>query len=502
MARPRQHAPEALHAQVMAACDAWLQGNSVHTLSLRSLARDVGCAPSTLLKLYGSFSNLLQYVNIETLDRMGAAVAGLEEAEPEPQLKALATAYWQYAQHEPYRWQMLFEYPLAEEGELDERQNHIIGRCSCASRRPCGVTSRRSPRSRRGVWRAPCGAACTAWCSLGSTTVSATGRGNRWRSASCSTSCSRTTLRGLRHLPDATWPGAARATPLRALLLDPGARRLNDNLFKNVLLLLLTFVAVPRYGWDTGCSPIWRRGCSSCRFFLFSAWGGTLADHLDKQRLVRRLKLLELATMLAAAAAVWFELFALLLALLFMMGTQSALFGPVKYAILPQHLAATELVKGNAWVNLGTFVSILLARCWRGCCLPGWCPGPRGDCAGAGGGGAGRAGRQLWGAAGAAQCHRACRLAAAIGDCRGAARRAARAAAAPGADRHQFLLVSGRLLFDSATGLGARDVAHGEEGAVSFLLGAFAFGVGAGALLCARLSAGAWSWGWCRSGCW
>lgn len=126
MARPRQHAPEALHAQVMAACDAWLRENPVHTLSLRSLARDVGCAPSTLLKLYGSFSNLLQYVNIETLDRMGAAVSWLEDAEPTPQLKALAMAYWQFAQHEPHRWQMLFEYPLADEGELDERQSHII----------------------------------------------------------------------------------------------------------------------------------------------------------------------------------------------------------------------------------------------------------------------------------------------------------------------------------------------------------------------------------------
>ncbi|WP_110655205.1 TetR/AcrR family transcriptional regulator [Salinicola halimionae] len=126
MARPRQHAPEALHAQVMAACDAWLRENPVHTLSLRSLARDVGCAPSTLLKLYGSFSNLLQYVNIETLDRMGAAVSWLEDAEPTPQLKALAMAYWQFAQHEPHRWQMLFEYPLAKDGELDERQSHII----------------------------------------------------------------------------------------------------------------------------------------------------------------------------------------------------------------------------------------------------------------------------------------------------------------------------------------------------------------------------------------
>ncbi|EGP18927.1 hypothetical protein GME_14238, partial [Halomonas sp. TD01] len=55
MARPRQHAPDALHAQVMHACDEWLAKQPVHGLSLRALAREVGCAPSTLLKLYGRF---------------------------------------------------------------------------------------------------------------------------------------------------------------------------------------------------------------------------------------------------------------------------------------------------------------------------------------------------------------------------------------------------------------------------------------------------------------
>lgn len=126
MARPRQHAPEALHAQVMAACDAWLRENPVRTLSLRALAREIGCAPSTLLKLYGSFNNLLQYVNIETLGRLHGAVEGLVDASPELQLKALASAYWQFAQQEPYRWQLLFDYPLAQEGELDQRQSSMI----------------------------------------------------------------------------------------------------------------------------------------------------------------------------------------------------------------------------------------------------------------------------------------------------------------------------------------------------------------------------------------
>ncbi|GEK48044.1 WHG domain-containing protein [Halomonas pacifica] len=127
MARPRQHAPEALHAQVMAACDAWLQERPVHELSLRALARDVGCAPSTLLKLYGSFNNLLQHVNLETLARLKEAMVPADTNETlASQLRTLALAYWRFARHEPYRWQLLFDYPLAQEGELDRRQSDMI----------------------------------------------------------------------------------------------------------------------------------------------------------------------------------------------------------------------------------------------------------------------------------------------------------------------------------------------------------------------------------------
>ena len=127
MARPRQHAPEALHAQVMAACDDWLQSNPVHALSLRALAREVGCAPSTLLKLYGSFGNLLQHVNIETLARLRMVIEPLTEGvAPERQMRSLELAYWQFAQREPFRWQLLFDYPLAQEGELDQRQSDMI----------------------------------------------------------------------------------------------------------------------------------------------------------------------------------------------------------------------------------------------------------------------------------------------------------------------------------------------------------------------------------------
>lgn len=126
MARPKQHVPDALHAQVMAACDRWLATQPIHGLSLRAIAREIGCAPSTLLKLYGSFHYLLQYVNVETLARLQDAISNLQTDAPEPWLRSLAHAYWQFAEQDCYRWQLLFDYPLAEGGELNQRQSGLI----------------------------------------------------------------------------------------------------------------------------------------------------------------------------------------------------------------------------------------------------------------------------------------------------------------------------------------------------------------------------------------
>ncbi|MFC0268885.1 MFS transporter [Kushneria aurantia] len=140
----------------------------------------------------------------------------------------------------------------------------------------------------------------------------------------------------------------------------------NDNVFKNVLLLLITFVAVPQLGWDAGLVNNLAAALFILPYLLFSAWGGQLADHRNKRSLIIGLKLLELATMIAATAALLFNAYALLLGLLFLMGTQSALFGPVKYAILPQHVPRTELVRANAWVEMGTFLAILLGTLGAG----------------------------------------------------------------------------------------------------------------------------------------
>jgi 1-acyl-sn-glycerol-3-phosphate acyltransferase len=132
----------------------------------------------------------------------------------------------------------------------------------------------------------------------------------------------------------------------------------NDNVFKNALIVLITFQV------SRGASPETLTNLSAglfiLPFFLFSATFGQLADKLDKARLIRITKVFEVLVMLAAAFAFTINSLALLIALLFLMGVQSALFGPVKYSILPQQLTDRELVGGNGLVESGTFLAILL----------------------------------------------------------------------------------------------------------------------------------------------
>ena len=95
-------------------------------------------------------------------------------------------------------------------------------------------------------------------------------------------------------------------------------------------------------------------------FFLFSATAGQIADKYEKSALIRRIKLVEIAIMSGAALGFVTNNIPLLMLLLFCMGAQSSFFGPVKYSLLPQHLASSEIVGGNALVESGTFVAILL----------------------------------------------------------------------------------------------------------------------------------------------
>ncbi|WP_374326811.1 MFS transporter [Azonexus sp.] len=134
----------------------------------------------------------------------------------------------------------------------------------------------------------------------------------------------------------------------------------NDNLYKNALVVLLTFQAAQ---WTSIAPELLGNlaaGIFILPFFLFSATAGQLADKYDKAALARFSKLLEILIMGIAAVGFALHSLAWLLAALFLLGLQSTQFGPVKYAILPQHLHADELVGGNALIEAGTFVSILI----------------------------------------------------------------------------------------------------------------------------------------------
>src|SRR5262245_5077425 len=95
-------------------------------------------------------------------------------------------------------------------------------------------------------------------------------------------------------------------------------------------------------------------------FFLFSATSGQLSARFEKGRIIRSIKLLEIAIMCVGAIGFQLRSVTILLSALFMMGVHSTLFGPAKYSILPQHLAETERIAGRSLVGLGTFLAILL----------------------------------------------------------------------------------------------------------------------------------------------
>lgn len=134
----------------------------------------------------------------------------------------------------------------------------------------------------------------------------------------------------------------------------------NDNAYKNALLVLLTFGAASWTSMKLEVLANLAAGLFILPFFLFSGTAGQLADKFDKAWLARWVKALEILILILAGAGFWLQSLSVLLAALFLLGLQSTLFGPLKYAILPQHLHANELVGGNALLEAGTFVSILL----------------------------------------------------------------------------------------------------------------------------------------------
>ena len=263
---------------------------------------------------------------------------------------------------------------------------------------------------------------------------------------------------------------------------------LNDNVYKNSLVVLLTFKAAEWTTLKPGVLANLAAGIFILPFFLFSATAGQLADKFDKAAIARLVKQLEIGIMLLAGAGFATHSLPLLLAALFLMGCHSTLFGPVKYAILPQHLKPEELVGGNALIEAGTFVAILLGTILGGVLAAD--------------------GDTLW----------ITLATVAIAAAGYLASRSIPAAPAPDASLHLRLNAAvetwrvighargNRTVFLSILGISwfwlfgalflaqfpayAKDVLGGGELSVTLLLAMFTVGIGAGSLACERMSAG------------
>lgn len=135
---------------------------------------------------------------------------------------------------------------------------------------------------------------------------------------------------------------------------------LNDSIFKQALITIITYYSAGKIATDPQVMINVAIGLFIIPFFLFSATAGQLAEKYEKSGLIRKIKALEVCIMLLAVAGIYFDNINFLLIVLFLLGLQSALFGPIKYSILPQHLKEEELIGGNGMVEMGTFLAILI----------------------------------------------------------------------------------------------------------------------------------------------
>jgi 1-acyl-sn-glycerol-3-phosphate acyltransferase len=144
----------------------------------------------------------------------------------------------------------------------------------------------------------------------------------------------------------------------------------NDNAFRNAMIVLVGFhmgLDESAVGFYSNIAP----ALFILPFFLFSASAGQLAEKFEKTRIIRFVKLFEIAAMALASVAFYRHSLWLMLTVLFLMGLHSTLFGPIKYAILPQALQPDELVGGNALVETGTSLAILVGMIAGGAAMSG-----------------------------------------------------------------------------------------------------------------------------------
>ncbi len=261
----------------------------------------------------------------------------------------------------------------------------------------------------------------------------------------------------------------------------------NDNLFKFAFTVMVTYQI--QVDWlPASLAGLVIGALFISPYLLFSATSGQLADKLEKAALMRFVKSFEIAVMALAGWGFWTQHVPVLLACVFLMGLHSTLFGPVKYAYLPQHLDERELTGGNGVVEMGTFVSILLGNVIGGLLIAIPETGAR------------------WAAAGCIAVAIAGRLVAGAIPTSPASDPTLRINWNPFTETWRNLrLAHGNLVvFRSLLGISwmwffgavflstfpsfARDVLHGDERVASLLLVVFSIGIAIGSLLCERLS--------------
>ena len=133
----------------------------------------------------------------------------------------------------------------------------------------------------------------------------------------------------------------------------------NDNFFKSALMMLITYRIGDASGVDPRILVNAAAGVFILPFFIFAPTASDLADRYDRSTLMRWVKFAEIVVMSGAAFGFWLGNAWLLMAVLFLMGAQSAFFSPAKYSILPQHLNEDELIAGNGLIQMGTYLAIL-----------------------------------------------------------------------------------------------------------------------------------------------
>ena len=139
----------------------------------------------------------------------------------------------------------------------------------------------------------------------------------------------------------------------------------NDSLFKQGVVLFVTYQLYSDAAREAQFSAI-AQGLFILPFFLLSALSGQLADDHDKARLIRIIKLAEIGIMIVGGAGLLLANTFLMLGAVFAMGVHSTFFGPIKYAILPQHLHKDEVLGGTGLVEAGTYIAILLGTILAG----------------------------------------------------------------------------------------------------------------------------------------